>query len=174
MTTPGNRRRRTQLLSELPALKPGQQVAQITRALGENTYEVRLEGGHLQLVRLPKRLRDVAYIRRDSFVFVREHAEARGRVVGDIELVVLPAFLPALRKEHFWPAAFHPHRLKRDEHDVPVHDSSDSAEEDDWQLGQGNPNRRMLSHMASSDEELSSDEEHSEDDDDRQPTAHSH
>lgn len=169
MSLPGHRRRRAELLREAPTLERGQQVAQVLRALGENTYALRLGGGGELLARLPKRLRDVAYIRRDSFVFVRAHDAPRGRVVADIELVVLPAFLPALRAQRFWPAAFRaPPRAPPLQPEQPDSDASDGAAEPDWQRGQGNPNRRYLSHAASSDEESGSDDDDESDGDDHQ------
>ncbi|CAN8064660.1 unnamed protein product [Agarophyton chilense] len=162
MTTPGKRRQRVQLLSEQPTLLPGQQVAKVLQALGENTYQTLLGDGRKGLYRLPKRLRQVAYIRRGSFVFVRDHAKVRGRITGDIELIVLGTFMSSITKEVFWPERFRAQGSEEREK-VKEINSNEEEQEEEWTFGEGNPNRGVWDDLTSS-----SDGGSTEDDDDTQ------
>ncbi|KAI0566829.1 RNA-binding protein EIF1AD [Gracilaria domingensis] len=167
MTARGKRRQRVQLLSEQPTLLPGQHVAQIVQALGENTYQALLADGRTALYRLPNRLRQVAYIRRGSFVFVRDHAGAISRITGDIETIVLSTFLSSIVKESFWPERFRGNE-ETDEHEQPRDPKEeDKEEEEEWSLGEGNPNRNVWDDPSSSSSEESSS---GEEDDDQEAT----
>lgn len=147
-----SRHKQQEALSERPVFEDGHSVVRVTSACGENIYEVEDEDGTKNLYQLPKRLRHVVFIRRGSYVFVRDDAtRGSGRVRGDIEVVVLDLFLNALRAESFWPPAFT--RENRDPGAGPAtlagqEEQSDDGD-DEWEIGGGNPNRRKWDHISS-------------------------
>lgn len=163
-----NRHRQHQVLLQEPVLEAGQKVGRVVQACGENNYEVETEQGEIQLYQLPKRLRHVAFIKRGSYVFIRDDdTRGPGKVCGDIETVILDSFVSALRKEPFWPAMFSS-EVEGDEsnletrttpnvggrnpdHEQPsgdetakaaeYHDGSENEHDTFWSIGIGNPNR---------------------------------
>lgn len=171
-----SRNRQNQALLQAPDLEPGQRVARVVLARGENIYEVEQADGERLLFQLPKRLRYVTFIKRGSYVFVRDdETRGHGKVRGDIEAVVLDMFLNDLKKRPFWPAEF---TERKDAHlnvnaesstaksvnGQKHEDDNGSGEEedetndvdDDWVIGGGNPNRGNWDHVMDDD---SSDEE---------------
>lgn len=159
-----NRHRQTQALHRQPELESGQSVCRVIQACGENIYEVELEDGEKQLYTLPKRLRYVTYIKRGSFVFVRDDDTRSGsKVRGDIEVVVLDHFLATLKKKDFWPSSFIIPNVPSFSDPIPMSAASSSivvnennlytkeneegheeeyrGSDEDWQVGTGNPNR---------------------------------
>lgn len=164
-----NRNRRHELLSIRPTLHPGQTIGRVIRACGENIYEVQDAHGTHSLFQLPKRLRHVAFIKRDSFVFVRvDETRRASRVRGDIEVVVLNRFLASLKSEPFWPVSFtkdkHGEETAQDGNEGEMQEGREGAwqgqededAEDDWEIGSGNPNRREWDHSSSDEDSDSS------------------
>lgn len=160
----GNRRRQHDVIQKAPVLEPGQKIARVVKACGENVYEVENSDGERELYQLPKRLRFVAFIGRGSFVFVRDDLTRKGtKIRGEIETVVIDKFLKQLRKEQFWPTAFgdSPKCQSNKSGEPTTEDNTrrDTLSGDDeyegdepWEVGGGNPNRRKWD-SESSDEE---------------------
>lgn len=74
---------------------------------GQNLYDLQDANGKVAIFELPKKLRHVVFIRPGTFVFSRPDVTRReGAVRGDIEVVILDCYLPAMRKSEFWPPAF--------------------------------------------------------------------
>lgn len=147
-----SRHRQLDLLSEMPKFQEGQQVVRITKACGENIYEAEKEDGETTLYRLPSRLRNVAFIRRGSFVFVRDDLTiGPGKVRGDIEAVVMNHYLRTLQKESFWPSCF---KERSDANTNHQNEARGGHEHDsDWEIGEGNPNRRIWEEESESEGE---------------------
>lgn len=175
-----SRGRQNQALLQAPELLAGQCVGRVVQACGENTYEVDVGSGkETTLYKLPKRLRHVTFVKRDSFVFVRDDdTRGAGKLRGDIEAVVLDHFVSALRKRDYWPHAFREHVGKVEAHTEAEANAgrlsedgneAGSAEEEEWEIGMGNPNRHKWSDLYDdSDDDEDSEEE---DGDDGQPEA---
>lgn len=147
-----NRHRQNEVLLQVPELEPGQFVARVIQACGENNYEVETEHGRTCLYHLPKRLRFVTFVKRGSFVFVRDDdTRGPGKVRGDIETVILDAHLSTLRRELFWPLRFskdssshnfsEPQRCQQHCLQLADDPDSDSFVDSFWETGTGNPNR---------------------------------
>lgn len=155
----GSRQKQIEALAERPVFEEGHTIVRVMRACGENIYEVEDENGTKNLYQLPKRMRHVVFIRRGSYVFVRDDAtRGSSRVRGEIEVVVLDQFLHELSAESFWPPAFNTRKDSGAASAAPPNDtdevglgdraSSDDAQED-WEIGGGNPNRRKWDHVSS-------------------------
>lgn len=173
-----NRHRQNKVLLQQPEFEIGQSVARVVHACGENNYEVEIEGGERRLYQLPKRLRHVTFIKRGSYVFVRnDTTRGPGKVCGDIETVVLDCFINELVKEPFWPTYFNPaqqvpepfnspsinagnenrvdmNRNQTEELMREQKENEDESEEDEeeleWKIGMGNPNRGKWDHLSES------------------------
>lgn len=148
----GTRHKQQDAFSQKPVFEIGLAVARIVRACGENIYEVEDGTGAKVLYQLPKRLRHVVFVRRGNFVFVREdNTRGPGKVRGDIEVVVMDCFLKELRAEKFWPASFAKDVAIPSTHNN-VAEEPESGEDDDddsWEIGAGNPNRRPPQYVES-------------------------
>lgn len=148
-----SRRKQQQALSSAPSLEEGQKVGRVVCARGENNYEVEDACGAKGLYQLPKRLRHVVFIRRGSFVFVREDDTRReGRVRGDIEVVVLGGFLGLLRKEPYWPERFREEGVVEEAADEGEGQEVGEQAGEEWEIGGGNPNRAQWVHESSDEE----------------------
>lgn len=151
----GNRYKQQEVLSQRPTFEEGHIVARVLRACGENIYEVEDGTGAKSLYQLPKRMRHVAFIRRGSYVFVRnDNTRREGKIRGEIEVVVMDRFLDLLRAEPFWPNAFAKgtHESASSAGQVPERNDNESEGEefgDGWEIGSGNPNRRKWDHIES-------------------------
>lgn len=159
-----NRHRQNEALLNIPQLSPGQSVARVIQACGENNYEVELDNGATYLYHLPKRLRFVAFVKRGTYVFIREDdTRGGGKVCGDIEVVVLDSHLPTLRKESYWPTRFSKERNLASPQQSTVQENhsgnyqtqpvssrklgDDSETDETWDVGEGNPNRNAWEHL---------------------------
>lgn len=161
--TRSTRHKRIGVLSEKPKLEHGQKVARIVQSCGENIYEIEDEYAQNELYQLPKRLRHVAFIRRGSFVFVRrDNSRRAGKICGEIETVVLDRFLASLQKDNFWPKSFlvmngddgaaSSAAASNDvvsEEKYNLSEGQDGTDDDDWDIGEGNPNRTKWDHISS-------------------------
>lgn len=138
-------------------------MRRVVRACGENLYEVEDDAGVRAIYELPKRLRHVVFVRRGSFVFVREDA-TRGsqKCCGDIEVVVMDAFLNALCTTPEWPEGFRVREGRTADvapADVLPQQAEDGFSEDEsaemggWPALTGNPNRGRWDHVSDSEEE---------------------
>lgn len=88
-------------------MEKGQQVMRVAHCRGQNLYDAQDACGFIQTFELPKRLRHLVFIRPGSYVFARiDETRGEGVVKGDIEVVILDCFLPALRKTDYWPSEF--------------------------------------------------------------------
>lgn len=157
------RHRQHDVLSECPEFVTGQRVVRVTQAQGENIYEVITAEGEKALYRLPKRLRHVVYIRRGSYLFVRDDtALAATKLCGEIEIVVLDTFLRTLQTQDFWPQQFKNEQKEEEEVerkegiDMGI-DEDEESDHHSWEAGMGNPNRPKW--VEDSDEEDSSDDD---------------
>lgn len=159
-----NRHRQNEALLNIPHLNPSQSVARVIQACGENNYEVELENGTTCLYHLPKRLRFVTFVKRGTYVFVREDdTRGAGKVCGDIEAVILDAHLSTIRKEPYWPVVFARERNINPSQQSSAQDNQfqndsdqgvlskdlddDSDADEAWQIGEGNPNRNAWEHL---------------------------
>ncbi|PLN76493.1 putative eukaryotic translation initiation factor eIF1a-like protein [Aspergillus taichungensis] len=102
-------------------LAPGQQIARVLKATGNNLYAVEFPSKKSFLVELPSRFRSTIWIKRNSYVVVDTNAlEGRDNKLGG-EIVNIVRDEKAWRKERYWPKEF----VKQ-----PVYASDDESEDE--------------------------------------------
>ncbi|PLB42062.1 putative eukaryotic translation initiation factor eIF1a-like protein [Aspergillus candidus] len=107
-------------------LAPGQQIARVLKATGNNLYAVEFPSKKSVLVELPSRFRSTIWIKRKSYVVVDTNAlEGRDNKLGG-EIVNIVRDEKAWRKERYWPKEF----VKQ-----PVSSVSDDESEDESNVG---------------------------------------
>ncbi|KAI9886114.1 MAG: hypothetical protein M1823_002074 [Watsoniomyces obsoletus] len=128
-------RRNVRLVAEETSTPPdslgeSEFIARVTRAAGNNLFEVQLPSSQ-RLVELPSRFRSTVWIRRGGFVLVNikalEHRE--NKIGGEIVNVVRDE--KAWRKQPYWPKEF----ARAAAEEEPIH--TDSEDDDDDQSGAG-------------------------------------
>ena len=83
-------------------LAPGQQIARVLKATGNNLYAVEFPSKKTFLVELPSRFRSTIWIKRNSYVVVDTNAlEGRDNKLGG-EIVNIVRDEKAWRKERYW------------------------------------------------------------------------
>lgn len=109
-------------LSPPDVLQPGQKIARVKNAAGNNLYHLELPAGEVLLAELPSKFRSTIWIKRGSFVLVDTSSMAdRDNKLGG-EIVNLVGDEKAWRKASFWPKEF---EAKKSTY------TADSDEEDD-------------------------------------------
>ncbi|RDW62964.1 putative eukaryotic translation initiation factor eIF1a-like protein [Aspergillus mulundensis] len=87
-------------------LAPGQEVARVIKATGNNIYSVQFPSKKTALVELPAKFRSTIWMKRGSFVVVDTNAlDTRdNKLEGEIVNIVRDE--KAWRKAYFWPKEF--------------------------------------------------------------------
>ncbi|KKK17226.1 hypothetical protein P175DRAFT_0506935 [Aspergillus ochraceoroseus IBT 24754] len=87
-------------------LLPGQQVARLIKATGNNIYSVEFASRETALVELPARFRSTFWMKRGSFVLVDTNAleDRDNKLRGEIINIVRDE--KAWRKTPYWPKEF--------------------------------------------------------------------
>lgn len=86
-------------------LSPGQAIARVHGAAGNNLYNVELADGRTMLVELEARFRSQIWLRRGGFVVVDSMGmERENKIQGEIVNVVRDE--RSWRKERYWPKEF--------------------------------------------------------------------
>ncbi|KAI9370603.1 hypothetical protein BJX61DRAFT_85711 [Aspergillus egyptiacus] len=113
-------------------LAPGQEIARVIKATGNNIYAVEFTSKETALVELPARFRSTIWMKRGSFVVVDTNAlEGRdNKLRGEIVNIVRDE--KAWRKMPFWPKEFvrQPVLVPDDEDDSNVGKMPSSDESD--------------------------------------------
>lgn len=91
-----------QTLTPPESLSPGQSVARVVKAAGNNLYSVELPSGRQVLVELPSRFRSAIWIKRGGYVLVDTTvlADRENKLSGEIVNVV--ADEKGWRKQRYW------------------------------------------------------------------------
>ncbi|KAA8496953.1 hypothetical protein FVE85_0682 [Porphyridium purpureum] len=107
-----DRRKRQSAVDSFPDPTPGEQwLGVVHECCGANMYDVRvceqatsgLELGEARaLYVLPKRLRNVVWIRAGSLVFIERYVAAEGGAMGEITHVLMPHQLRHLESSRNW------------------------------------------------------------------------
>ncbi|KAJ0425517.1 hypothetical protein BJY00DRAFT_308258 [Aspergillus carlsbadensis] len=87
-------------------LSPGQEIARVIKATGNNIYSIELPSKETALVELPSKFRSTIWMKRGSFVVIDTNAlEGRdNKLRGEIVNIVRDE--KAWRKMSFWPKEF--------------------------------------------------------------------
>lgn len=88
------------------ALSEGQSIARVTKAAGNNLYNVDLPSSKPILVELPSRFRSTIWIKRGSYVVVDTKALADRDNKLDGEIINVVRDEREWRKQSYWPAEF--------------------------------------------------------------------
>ncbi|OJJ61981.1 hypothetical protein ASPSYDRAFT_54927 [Aspergillus sydowii CBS 593.65] len=87
-------------------LSPGQEIARVIKATGNNIYSVEFPSKETALVELPAKFRSTIWMKRGSFVVVDTNAlDTRDNKLGG-EIVNIVRDEKAWRKTPFWPKQF--------------------------------------------------------------------
>ncbi|KAL4802280.1 hypothetical protein BDV18DRAFT_64498 [Aspergillus unguis] len=87
-------------------LAPGQEIARVIKATGNNIYSVEFPSKKTLLVELPAKFRSTIWMKRGSFVLVDTNAlDSRDNKLGG-EIVNIVRDEKAWRKTHYWPKEF--------------------------------------------------------------------
>ncbi|BCS19226.1 putative eukaryotic translation initiation factor eIF1a-like protein [Aspergillus puulaauensis] len=87
-------------------LSPGQDIARVIKATGNNIYSVEFPSKETALVELPAKFRSTIWMKRGSFVVVDTNAlDTRDNKLGG-EIVNIVRDEKAWRKTPFWPKQF--------------------------------------------------------------------
>ncbi|KAL4919732.1 hypothetical protein BDW62DRAFT_199455 [Aspergillus aurantiobrunneus] len=113
-------------------LLPGQEIARVIKATGNNIYSVEFPSKKKALVELPSKFRSTIWMKRGSFVVVDTNAlDTRDNKLGG-EIVNIVRDEKAWRKTTYWPKEFvkKPVVLSDDEDDSNVGKMPSSDESD--------------------------------------------
>ncbi|KAL5002138.1 hypothetical protein BDV10DRAFT_181823 [Aspergillus recurvatus] len=87
-------------------LAPGQEIARVIKATGNNIYSIQFPSKQTALVELPAKFRSTIWMKRGSFVVVDTNAlDTRDNKLGG-EIVNIVRDEKAWRKAHYWPKEF--------------------------------------------------------------------
>ncbi|KAL3464209.1 hypothetical protein BJX64DRAFT_286632 [Aspergillus heterothallicus] len=113
-------------------LLPGQEIARVIKATGNNIYLIELPSKEKALVELPSKFRSTIWMKRGSFVVIDTNSlEGRdNKLRGEIVNIVRDE--KAWRKTSFWPRQFvkHPALVSDDEDESKVGKMPSSDESD--------------------------------------------
>ncbi|KAF7588215.1 hypothetical protein BBP40_005998 [Aspergillus hancockii] len=111
-------------------LQPGQQIARVIKATGNNVYAVELPSKDSFLVELPSKFRSTIWMKRNSYVVIDLNAleDRDNKLAGEIVNIVRDE--KAWRKAPFWPKEF----VKQ-----PAAVMSDSEDESESNMGKMPP-----------------------------------
>ncbi|KAK4964334.1 hypothetical protein LTR66_012344 [Elasticomyces elasticus] len=93
-------------LTPPPTLHDTQSIARVTKAAGNNLYDVQLPSGRALLVELPARFRSTIWIKRNGFVVIDMGALADRQNKLDGEIINVVREEKEWRKMSYWPKEF--------------------------------------------------------------------
>ncbi|KAF8760172.1 Med18 protein [Rhizoctonia solani] len=131
---------------ELPEIKDGISVCRVGVARGGSQFEV-WDGENTWLAELPKRFRNIVWVRRGSYVLVdTTHGSTGSNVKGEITFVLQKDHIADLKKRGEWPIKIEESQNSEeqtidDELEASHSDEGDETDESDPDLFK-NPNRR--------------------------------